>query len=470
MSLRRTVHIPIVRPGGGAADDVAAAGDGDNRLIEIYTQVGGFEPLSRQEEDAARAVDQKARDKDWDRVAAPLRKAGLYQAGCAAASAVRKLGIKRPLTALYQQVSRHAWIEGQRLHAATPQGPTEGRSAELGLALVLLLGGSASRHRQIIATGALGGQPAGTAQPDVEVLPVGSLREKLRLVLTLARHDALPGRDRGREMLFFTPRHFDEGSGAEPVEALPEVADLLEVGVRVRPVARLGEASAMLRADRARHLVGDRIAASLLLVAALGIGGSSAWSALREDHVPMTFVGGGGDASAAEPFQVCFDSDGGYVPKPLDGRGLGHRLPAGATLGWEVRVGDDEPRDGLRGWFAPERYHVAQIMLSEHSPAKVMVPRAGDGRALTVSPGAVWSWGWELNGRAESNSLVLLARGDRPFDADALRGDLVERFPEAASEGAGSLDVTAATNYLSGRAPGSVAFVVETVEEADPCG
>jgi hypothetical protein len=477
MSARRTVHIPIVRPGGPIARPggraVPGGGDdrGEDRLIEIYTQVGGLEPLSRHEEETALRLDEKARDKDWDRVAAPLRKVGLYQAGCAAASAVRKLGIRRPLTALYQQVSRLAWIEGQRLHAATAQGPTEGRSAELGLALVLLMGGSGTRHRQIIATGALGGQPTGVDQPDIEVLPVASLRDKLRLVLTLARHDALPGRTAGREMLFFTPLSHDEGRGPEPVEALAEVADLADQGVRVRPVGRLAEAAAVLRADRARHLLADRIAAAFLLLLVLGAGAGAAWSAIREDHVSMTFVAAGGGAGAAEPFQACFTADGRYLPTALAKRGLGHRLPAGATLGWQVRVGaPEEDRHGLRRWFAPDAYHLAQVMLSSHSRAKVMVPRSGDGAPVTVTPGGLWSWGWELNGRAESNALVLLARSDAPFDPDLLHADLVARFPAAGGDGDAALDLTAAMNYLAAKAPGSATFVVETVAEEDPCG
>ena len=167
------------RPAGQAARRARCSED---RLIEVYTQHYAFDPLTKQEEAATREVDAKARDKDWDRVAAPLRKVGLYQAGCAAASAVRKLGIRQPLTALYQRISRLAWIEGQRLQPAGAQRPSEGRSAELGLALVLLMCASGSRQRQIIATGALGGQPQGMVEDDVEVLPVGSLPAKLRLV------------------------------------------------------------------------------------------------------------------------------------------------------------------------------------------------------------------------------------------------------------------------------------------------
>jgi len=185
-------------------------------MHEVYTQIESLELRTRHEEAQIQEIDRKSRDKDWDAVAAPLRKVGLYQAGCAAASAARKLGVRRPPTALYQQVSRLAWIDHQRLHPATAQGPTEGRSAELGLALVLLMCACGSPARQVIATGALGGQPAGVVHDDVEVLPVASLSEKLQLILTLARHGSLPGVGATGEMPAALDRRADGVGVAAP--------------------------------------------------------------------------------------------------------------------------------------------------------------------------------------------------------------------------------------------------------------
>jgi hypothetical protein len=467
MSSRRTVHIPIVQPGGRSL-----AGDsGEDRLIEVYTQHYAFDPLTKQEEAASREVDAKARDKDWDRVAAPLRKVGLYQAGCAAASAVRKLGIRQPLTAMYQRVSRLAWIEGQRLQPAGARGPSEGRSAELGLALVLLMCASGSRQRQIIATGALGGQPRGVVEDDVEVLPVGSLPEKLRLVGTLAQHGSLPGVGAGGEMLFFTPRRFEQDGLWSDVESLPEVAALKDHGVRVVPVERLSEAAAELRALRARHLFHDHLAqaviALLLLVALSGYG----WTMVRERPIPMTFVAGGGAALDPEPYQACFTNDGGFYPIPLEREGLARSIPAGETLGWRVRIG--EPADGAAGlasWLAPESYYVAQVMVSERSRAKIIVPQLAGSGIVTVPPGGIWEWGWQLNEEPESNALVLLAQAHEPFDPDVLRAALVEEFPPAAGghDGAG-LDVTAASNFIASKAPGAATFIIQTVERSVRC-
>lgn len=465
MSSRRTVHIPIVQPGGPAARST------EDRLIEVYTQLDAFDALTKYEEEEPRRSDEKARDKDWDRVAAPLRKVGLYQAGCAAASAVRKVGIRRPPTALYQQISRLAWIDGQRLHPASAQGPTEGRSAELGLALVLLMCACASRDRQIIATGALGGQPHGVSEDDVEVLPVASLPEKLRLVLTLARHGALPGLEPGRELLFFAPRHYQQGGDWAEVATLPEVAELQASGVRVVPVGRLSEAAAALRAHRARHLLADHLAAAvlagLILVTGIGMG----WSAVRETHVPMSFLPAGGAALEPQPFQACFTGDGGFYPMPLERDGVGYAMPVGETLGWRVQVGvPNEERQGIAAWFAPETYYLAQVMVSERSRAKVMVPQLAGSEVMKVPPGGIWEWAWKLNDRVETNGLVLLAQADAPFDPEALRVKLLERFPGADGtiDGPG-LDVTAATNFVASQAPGAAKFILQTVEKSVRC-
>jgi len=466
---RRTVHIPIVRPNRGQSHH-----DGhEDRLIEIYTEHHALETLTKAEEERQLAIDVKAIDKDWDRVAAPLRKVGLYQAGCAAASAARKVGIDPPLTALYQRISRLAWIEGQRLQPAVSKGPSEGQSAELGLALVLLMSASGGHDQQIIATGALGGQPLGVSTDDVEILPVGSVPEKLRLVTTLAKSKALPRFDERRKLLFFVPKQFQQDDEWQNTTSLPEVEQLAELGVRVVPVTRLSEAAAILDARRSRHLFFDRLAQAAMVTLLVGVTAGFAWSHWSSHRsIPIRFVAGGGSALSAEPYQACFNGDGGFYPMPLDRSGMVRSLPVGETLVWRVQVGEKPNQQGwIASWFAPEKYRVAQAMLSQHSKAKVIVPETPDGGPVTLSPGEIWEWGWQLNDKPEINSLVLLAMADKPIDADTLRSDLIERFPKAqgtkpSEEG---LDVTAAANYLAAKAMGAAKFNVQTLERTSPC-
>ena len=471
-SSRRTVHIPIVQPGGSPS----GRSGHEDKLVEVYTQLPGLDTMTSQEAKRLQATDSKALDKDWDQVAAPLRKVGLYQAGCTAASAVRKLGIAPPMSALYQRISRLAWIDGQRLLPATAKGPSEGQSAELALALVLLMGASGSPARQVIATGALGGQPPGVAEDDVEVLPVGSLVEKLRLVLTLAGHGSLPRFTRDEELLFFTPRHFEEAGELRDVASLAEVDQLRKMGVRVVPVDRLSKAASTLNARRSKHLVADRLAQAAVALVVLLAGAAGAWSMLPAPSVPIAFIPGDGLALDSEPYQACFTNDGGFYPVPLREAGVTRQLPSGSTLAWRVQIGGaEDPEEGLAGWIdrwrRAERYHVVQIMLSEHSRTKIIVPQSAGGQDIVIEPGGIWEWGWQLSDKAENNALVLLASAGRPFDADQLRASLLKNFPEAAgsdSNGSG-LDLSAAAQFLATQAPGSVRFAFKTVETAEQC-
>jgi len=409
-------------------------------------------------------------------VAAPLRKVGLYQAGCSAASAVRKLDLAPPASALYQRISRLAWIDGQRLLPATAKGPSEGRSAELALALVLLMGASGSSARQVIATGALGGQPPGVSEDDVEILPVGSLVEKLRLVLTLAGHGSLPRFSKDDELLFFTPRHFEEDGELLDVASLAEVDQLRQMGVRVAPVERLSEAASILNARRSRHLFADRLAQAAVGLIVLLAGAAGAWSMLPMPTVPIAFIPGGGLALDNEPYQACFTNDGGFYPIPLVDAGVTRELPGGSTLAWRVLIGEgeasnEESSSWIERWRGADRYHVAQIMLSERSRAKIIIPQSAGGQDVVIEPGGVWEWAWQLIDATENNALVLLASADGPFDADQLRASLLERFPEAAgSDATGSgLDLSAAAQFLATQAPGSVRFTFETVETTEGC-
>jgi hypothetical protein len=197
-----------------------------------------------------------------------------------------------------------------------------------------------------------------------------------------------------------------------------------------------------------------------------------AWSSVQERAIPVAFIPGGGAATEAEPFQACFTADGGFYPVPLGRDGVGYDIPAGETLGWRVRVGrPTEELQGMASWLAPDAYFVAQVLVSERSRAKVIVPQASGAELLTVPSGGTWEWGWKLNDLIESNGLVLLARADAPFDPDRLREEILERFPNAAgsaADGAG-LDVTAAVNFVAAQAPGAAKFIVQTTERSVRC-
>jgi hypothetical protein len=301
------------------------------------------------------------------------------------------------------------------------------------------------------------------------VEPVGSLPEKLRLVLTLAEHAGLPGLGGGRELVFFTPRRYERDGEMVEVAGLPEVARLAAAGVRVIPVERLSEAARELQAVRSRHLFHDRVVQVALALLLLTLGLGYGWWTLAGRAVPMAFLPGD-PGFDAEPYQACFTSDGGFYPLPLGRDGLVRNIAIGETLVWRVRVGEPaEAADGLAAWLVPEHYYVAQVMVSERSRAKVIVPQQTGAGVVKVTPGEVWEWGWQLNDRVESNGLILLAQADEPFDPEQLQAALVERYPETASDDGAPLDVTAAVNFVAGHAPGAAKFILQTVERTDRC-
>ncbi len=259
MSQQSLVCIPVL----------TKEGTHSGQLVEVYAKPYGS---------GDDVEDAKAIKRELDRVAAPLRPAGLYNAGCQAANSVRKLGLKPPWLALYQWWYRQASVEQQRLHLVQGQLPKEwcqslggsnieGRSAELGLALALLLSASNARQQCLIATGQLGGQPGGPFESrEVQIEPINSLPEKLRLVARLAEQEQLPSHDRNKPLLFLTPARCEVDGKWVDTKTLPEVAELKRWGVEVEPCSRLSDAARLIGARRARWLPWDTFVGGLALL------------------------------------------------------------------------------------------------------------------------------------------------------------------------------------------------------------
>lgn len=241
------------RSGEDPTDQIPDQGEQNDKVPTLAPQ--SEDPRVRQEEENRRII-----HKGWDLVAAQLYRTGLFQSGSESANKVRKLGLKIPRLALYQRFWKpHAYIDNLRLHLTGAQAP-EGNSAQLAMALVLLLAATRKSHPLVIATGQLGEQPSGTSDkdPDVEVLSVGKLPEKLRLVERLAIDKKLPrGRDHADPVWLFTPTTFDNDGEPVAVGTLSEVARLQTLGVTVIPVKTLGEAARRLKTQRARWMWQD---------------------------------------------------------------------------------------------------------------------------------------------------------------------------------------------------------------------
>jgi hypothetical protein len=297
MKARYSVYIPTVSLSAGIQTEQGGS------LLEVYAQPyqSGEDPddllarfrkarpaaepvadrLTRAKTSGSQEADEwKALYKQWDRVAALLRPAGLYQSGSWAASMALKVGLERPFLALYQQFRKQAYIADLRLRLASAhvpddwrggEGAIEGRSADLGLALALLLAASRAPRRLVIATGRLGGQPGGTHhhEADVEILSVGKVPEKLQLIERLGADRRLPRGPRHQDPVWvFTPLTLEDG---RPVteHTLPVIARLAAMGIEVIPVKTLRTAAQRLGARKARWMPSDYLALSGVLASVL---------------------------------------------------------------------------------------------------------------------------------------------------------------------------------------------------------
>ena len=438
---RRYVLIPIVKPGN---NDVAESSSINDQLIEVYTQPYTF----------GDDTDNRAIDKDWDRVAATLRKAKLYDSGCVATSAVHKLGLKKPKMAIYQWLKPQAWLEKQRLYLSYPEYSVEGNSAELGLALVLLMAASGSPYRQVIATGALRGKNGQTQllrEHDVKVWPVGKLEEKLKLVIQKVEKGELL---RDKNLLFFIPKYYNQGETRIEVESLPEVQTLRTLGIQVVPIEWLSEAAKKLKADTARYLPQDLIF-KWLMIALLVISLSwVSWVGWRDRAISMAFVTANPETLSAEPFLVCFKGEEVRYQRIVR-EGIVPIVPTTSTLGWQIKIGEASSFDSfLSQWFGYQGYYVAYLIISQFSAPKI--------NRIRIYPDKNWIWSWKLNELEEDNKLILLAQR-QPFNLRKL--ERLVKPPESKTAQV-PIDITKIANDIESQFPNGLYFTFKTASKS----
>lgn len=487
MIKRSTVFIPIISPKDDMESEYEPLDFVDGRLVEVYAESYHFgqdfsdvpveEAAIRQKQ---LSYERKAIDKCWDRVSAPLRKNSpvLYQSGCVAANAIRKIRFKHPLCAFFQFFKPNAIIETKRLHSVTAWGPTEGRSAELGLALALAANMCKKNRSVILATGALSSskefKDSGLLfrADDIKVQPVGSLLEKLKLLL----HEIQAGNFReliaNQELLVITPRFCKQAGKEQEVKKLAEVKSLNSLGVKVVPVDWLSEALTIMKADTTHYLVLDRviqIMLGLIILLAVTVG---SWMIWRDAEIPMAFTLVNPGNIEAEPFELCTSGQKHYA-LPIRKMSLVPTMPVTGIIGWRVIIGEQNSFDSsLATHFGFQGYFIAVMIVSEFSPTTFDYARVGNTtRPLRIIPGQSYE-GWvKLNDRAEINALVILAQRHPQFDTNLLREQFQKRFHSAnlSSVNNRRLDVDAATDFFETLAPGSLIFPFVSVMENSRC-
>ncbi len=474
---RSTVFIPLVSPLATACNTSSTV---EGRFIEVYAESyrmgADSDDLSPDDATIRQAhadYDRKALDKYWDRVAAPLRinSPTLYQSGCVAANALRKLQFKRRFAALYQYFKPGAVIESKRLHAVSAWGPTEGHSAELGLALALASTICQVQKNLIVATGSLvSTTQTGIAMPqlradDVKVYPVASLPRKLRLLIAEIESGYFQAVAKHRTFWLITPRLFESEGDYQPVNTLSEFKILQSLGVKILTVDWLSEALQVLKADRSHYLMRDRLLQGLvtvLLMVGVWVSISEFW---RNTPIAMVFLPVN-DKALAQPFILCTQGQRQYA-QAINQKSSVPLVPVETSIAWRASIGKSTSIDSyLSDQLGFKGYYLAVIIVSEQSPASFDTARLDNSsESLRVLPGQTYE-GWiKLNAQVETNALLILAQRHAPFDSHTLRKQFQQQFWASSKP----LDIDAASDFVSTLAPGALIYPFVSVQEASPC-
>jgi len=399
----------------------------------------------------------------------------LYEAGAIALGAMRRLSLPFKGLALLHGRRRGAGAAAAVL--SVTNGPEiaglhnqHNQSAELGLALALLMYGGQSRDKMVIATGRLAraAGPGSALPDDVEILPVGGLAGKIEAIrrsLDLYRGEAPSAR-----ILFFLPARCASGGKtidrhAAALQELQEAFGECGLELEICPVKSLREAACRLgiramAATMAERLLAGALAAgaALLLLGLL----ASAW---LDRPLPLSFlpVRAASGAPVASPARARYDAASRhYVMQKncMDER----RLPLYRAGDWMiVHAGA-----GAEKWlsFLPERVHFIVVAVSEKSGIKVFPPatfRKGAGDEI-MPPGEL-SIALPVSGPDEHNKIIILARRLLPFDAAGLQKRLnheIAGLPPARY-------INRAVSFLAGQAPGYLDYSFLSLAREPAC-
>lgn len=375
-----------------------------------------------------------------DRTLIELLEIGLYQAGQQAKAAARLLSMSgrrilgRPHAAL--RIVNPGDVVGL--------GTENAASAELGLALALLLFEAQSEEPSVLASGTLGLTGVGS---EVRVEPVHHLGRKLQLVI---QHFSQPGSAKPPRW-FLVPESDPDGTSIRD-RYQREIGLLQNLNIELRSVATLAEAAAIIGATRRAVGRTERIAQWLLGISVCAIIAASAFwfwllSPIALSVVPELNPDG---TLVATPARIISGHNSATAPCQLDQS----ELPAfvvGDHLLFKIRTGTPNDPTSLIGG-----YHQLVIMIAINAQGEtyIRLPPADK----YIVPGSVTAYWPEVKGPDESMLIVLAKRGI-PFDAQVWEAKLRDALqPLAPAE-----KFSAAYNFLKDAAPGVLIYKFQTV-------
>jgi hypothetical protein len=407
----------------------------------------------------------------------------LYEAGAIALGAVRRLNLPHRRLALFQRLrpaTAYPYLSVTNGPDIIGLQPENTQSAELGLALGVLMYAGQSSAEQVIATGCLDRQAwSGSGrQDDVRVLPVSEIGKKI-----VALRDSLAsqkGAALATQVQFFLPATTIDGADtlAEHRQALDDLAAAFkrkDIELEVCPVESLRDAASTLGIGFYEVTTADRVASAALAAAACLIVvalGAAAWL-----NAPIQLAYGAVATANGErvptPLRAVFDSTRAkYV---LEGTCIGAQgLPTFQVD--DSLVLDVQATDRYRAFGAWPDHRFVVVAVSERSGVKVFPPETigavndretgGEDSSPDIrQSGKLLSIQIPVGPPAEENKVIILARRLLGFDAD----DLLDELEEVIADKPPSARINAVVSHLAGRAPGYLDYSFMSAEGELPC-
>lgn len=380
-----------------------------------------------------------------DRGLSDLLECGLYKAGAQARAASRMVNLSG--RSILRKVS-------EALHVNNPGdivglGAENAASAELGLALALLMYRSQTKLRSVLATGAL---ELSRGDRSVPVQPIHHLSQKFRAIL---RHFEQPGASTAPQILLAPCKDPDGVAIADRYHQ--EIGDLREAGVEVHGVLSLSDAA---------RLVGARQAAVTQVEQYLkwgtGFSGTSVATAAAlymwfQSPIDLKFVPVANPDGSITVTPARHQSSVAGLGTLPPCRVVGSDTPAfgiGEQVAVSVRVGKPHDLASLAGGYNEVVVGISGLS-GPHPDVKVLLP-AGK---VPVAPGASLENLIPVVQPEEETLLVWLAKRGGPFDRDALWKSVhkfIDPLPPAER-------LSAARNFLQQAAPGSLTYTIKSV-------
>jgi hypothetical protein len=374
-----------------------------------------------------------------DRSLIELLENGLYQAGQQAKSAVRQFALPGD-----------GWLPraSEALHVVNPGdvvglGAENANSAELGIALALLMYRAQSEQRAVIASGAL---ELNNGRRDVPVLPVHHLAGKLRLIV---RHFSQPG-SAPPPRIFLIPSH--DPDGVPIVERyVAEIKSLAELGIGVHGVSTLAEAAHLAGARRralssAERRLRQALSASAAILAA--VVALHYWfnSSIAMSFTPLSNADG---SLVATPARSVLRGSSPQLMSPCRVNGRMPAFPVGEHMAVRLRT---DSQQSLAAWFGGYQHVLVSV---SNSGIKVLPPPT----AAPVLPGTEVGYLLEVREPEEETLLVWLAKRGSPFDTAQLEAKLRQQLQTLHP----SERISAARNLLQTAAPGALLYLFRSV-------